>query len=72
MWPAPLFTWDPTGTLWVEQMLQLFHDYQVEASVDLIQWILLSSIRSDSQGKLIFTDITASQTPFRFYRTLPK
>ncbi len=72
VWPAPLFTWDSTGSLRVKRVLPPSRDYQIDASSDLVHWILLSTTRSDDQGKIEFTDSTANNWPFRFYRAVPK
>jgi hypothetical protein len=70
--PAPMFAWDSHGAFRVERVLQPARDYQIDASSDLVNWIMLSTTRSDDQGKIEFTDSTANSWPFRFYRTMPR
>jgi hypothetical protein len=70
--PAPVFAWDSHGTLRVELVLQPSRDYQIDASTNLVNWIMLSTTRSDDQGKVGFTDSTVTNWPFRFYRAMPR
>jgi fibronectin type 3 domain-containing protein len=43
----------------------------VQASVDMQNWITISSVTADSNGHLLFTDQDASAHTQRFYRFIP-
>ncbi len=53
-------------------MLQPARDYQIDVSTNLIDWTLFSTNRSDDLGNLSFTDTTATNAPYRFFRVVPK
>jgi len=43
--------------------------YEIEATEDLVGWIIIGTVLTDANGSFRFTDTNAANFPQRFYRT---
>jgi hypothetical protein len=66
--PRPLSRWSEDGFFQWDLVLQPQHRYQIETTVDSVAWSSVESLRSDSLGRITFTDRQTARTPWRFYR----
>jgi hypothetical protein len=69
--PAPRFadlTTQPNGTFQMQFIGASNLDYEVQASTDLSNWMVLGNAASLTNGLYLYLDLDATNYPFRYYR----
>jgi streptogramin lyase len=62
----------PDGTVLLETQGSPGESFDIEASIDLLNWLDLGTVLADTNGLLQFDDTNAPNFPSRFYHTNPQ
>jgi hypothetical protein len=62
----------PDGTVLLETQGSPGESFDIEASVDLLNWLDLGTVFADTNGLMQFDDTNAPNFPSRFYYTNPQ
>jgi hypothetical protein len=60
------------GTVIIEFVGRAGLNYEVQASTDLKQWVPISTVTADPDGKVRVADADAARHPARFYRIVER
>jgi Beta-propeller repeat len=62
----------PDGTVLLEAQGSPGESFDIEASIDLLNWLDLGTVLADTNGLMMFDDTNAPNFPARFYYTNPQ